>query len=77
MLQDLGKQAVFNITSHIIFIMITWQVLQAVRIEEIFKKNRVFEARVLIVFLTITIGSVVSNFFIDLINWAQQIVYLF
>ena len=77
MFQDLGVQAMVNITSHIVFIIITWQVLQAVRLDEIFKKNRIFEARIFIVFITIVIGSTVSNFFIDLIHWTQQILYLF
>lgn len=77
MFQDLGVQALMNIASHIIFMIITWQVLQAVRLDEIFKKDRIFEARVVIIFLTIAIGSTVSHFFIDLINWTQQILYLF
>ncbi len=77
MLQDLGTQALINIASHFIFIFITWQVLQSVRLDELFKKNRIAEARIVIIFLTITIGSTVSHFFIDLINWSQQISYLF
>ena len=62
MLQDLGTQALINIASHIIFIFITWQVLQSVRLDELFKKNRTAEARIVIIFLTITIGSSVSHF---------------
>lgn len=77
MLQNLGTQALVNMVSHFIFIIITWQVLQSVRLDELFKKNRVTEARIVIIFLTITIGSTVSHFFIDLINWTQQISYLF
>ncbi|WP_440897945.1 DUF1146 family protein [Amphibacillus sp. Q70] len=77
MIQELGVQAFMNIASHIIFMIITWQVLQAVRLDEIFKKNRIFEARVVTIFLTIAIGSTVSHFFIDLIHWTQQILYLF
>src|SRR5690625_7942582 len=73
MFQELGVQAMVNISSHLIFIIITWQLLRAVRIEEIFKKNRIVEARILIAFITIAIGSTVSHFFIDLIHWMQQI----
>lgn len=77
MLQGLGIQALVNICSHIIFIILTWHALQAIRFDEIFKKSRVFEARLVMMLLTITIGSTVSHFFIDLINWTQQIIYLF
>src|SRR5690625_158734 len=77
MFQELGVQAMVNISSHLIFIIITWQLLRAVRIEEIFKKNRIVEARILIAFITIAIGSTVSHFFIDLIHWMQQILYIF
>ncbi|MBU5594340.1 DUF1146 family protein [Amphibacillus sp. MSJ-3] len=77
MIEELGTQALMSITSHIVFIIITWQVLQAVRLDEIFKKNRIFEARIVIIFLTITIGATVSNFFLDLIHWTQQLLYLF
>lgn len=77
MIEDLGMQALGNITSHIIFIIITWQVLQSVRLDEIFKKNRVVEARIVIIILTIVIGSTVSNFFIDLVHWSRQLMYMF
>lgn len=77
MVQELGTQALMNIASHIVFIIITWYVLQAVRLDEIFKKDRIFEARIAIIFLTITIGSTVSHFFIDLIHWTQQLLYMF
>ncbi|MCZ0703664.1 putative integral membrane protein (TIGR02327 family) [Natronobacillus azotifigens] len=77
MMQELGRQALVSIFSHIIFIIITWQVLQAVRYDHIFKKTRTFEAKIVIILLTIVIGSTVSNFFLDLINWTQQALYLF
>lgn len=77
MMQEIGRQAIVNISSHVIFIVITWQVLQGVRLDSIFKKSRIFEARVFVIFLTIVIGSTVSHFFLDLIDWSQQILYLF
>lgn len=77
MMQEIGRQAIVNIASHVIFIVITWQVLQGVRLDSIFKKSRIFEARVFVIFLTIVIGSTVSHFFLDLIDWSQQILYLF
>ncbi|CQR46171.1 hypothetical protein BN1058_00421 [Paraliobacillus sp. PM-2] len=76
-MQELAKQALISMISHIIFIIITWQIIQSVRLDPIFKKMRTFEAKLLIIFVTIAIGTTVSNFFLDLLNWTNQITYLF
>lgn len=77
MLQSLAQEGLISILSHIIFIVITWQVLQSLHFDELFRKNKVFEARILIIFITIAIGSTVSNFFLDFLKWSQQLIYLF
>nr|WP_226036365.1 DUF1146 family protein [Aquibacillus saliphilus] len=76
-MQTLGQTALISMISHIIFIIITWQVLQAVKIDPLLKKERVFEARILLIFLTITIGTSVSRFFLDFLQWSQQLNLLF
>ncbi|WP_239584282.1 DUF1146 family protein [Aquibacillus albus] len=76
-MQTMGQQALFGMISHIIFIIITWQVVQAVNIDPLLRKGRVFEARVFMIFLTIAIGTTVSNFFLDFLNWSQQLIFLF
>ncbi|MFQ3546625.1 DUF1146 family protein [Halobacillus rhizosphaerae] len=75
--QYFAQNALLSMTSHIIFIIITWRVLQSLNFTGIFKKNRVFEARVLMIFLTIAIATTVSQFFLDLIAWSQSLVLLF
>ncbi|GGM32511.1 putative membrane protein YwzB [Paraliobacillus quinghaiensis] len=77
MMQELGRQALISMFSHIIFIIITWQVLQAVRLDHVFKKMRTFEAKVVIIFVAVALGSTVSNFFLDFLEWSQQMVYFF
>lgn len=77
MLQTLGQQALVGILSHIIFIVITWQVLQAINIDPIIRKGKIFEARVLLILLTIVIGTTVSNFFLDILQWSGQLNLLF
>lgn len=72
----LGQQAIISIVSHLIFIVITWYALQALPIEKVIRKGRVFEARLLLILLTIAIGSSVSNFFLDFLFWSKQIPYL-
>ncbi|MFD2655768.1 MULTISPECIES: DUF1146 family protein [Gracilibacillus] len=77
MMQSLAQEGLIGMLSHLIFIVITWQVLQALNFDELFRKNKVFEARILVIFITIAIGSTVSNFFLDFLQWSQQLIYLF
>ncbi|UOQ94949.1 DUF1146 family protein [Halobacillus shinanisalinarum] len=75
--QFLLQDALLSMTSHIIFIIITWKVLQAVNLDAFFRKGRIFEIRVLMILITIAIATSVSNFFLDLISWSNSLVYLF
>lgn len=77
MVETIGQQALISMASHIIFIIITWRVLQAIKLEPMIKKGRVFEARVLLIFLTITIGTSVSRFFLDYLQWSKDLIFLF
>ncbi|ENH96558.1 hypothetical protein J416_10011 [Gracilibacillus halophilus YIM-C55.5] len=77
MMQSLAQEAVISLLSHLIFIVITWQVLQSVNFDALFRKQKVIEARILIIFITIAIGTTVSNFFLDFLQWSQQLIYLF
>ncbi len=71
------EEAIMSMTSHIIFIIITWKVLQAVNLDAFFRKGKIFEIRVLMILITIAIATSVSNFFLDLINWSSSLSYLF
>ncbi|WP_181346791.1 DUF1146 family protein [Thalassobacillus sp. CUG 92003] len=75
--QDMGQQALIGMLSHLTFIVITWYVLQIVKLDALFVKGRTFEIRVLMIFLTIAIGTTVSRFFLDFIEWSGQLIYLF
>ncbi|MDX8047623.1 DUF1146 family protein [Gracilibacillus sp. S3-1-1] len=77
MMQSLAQEGLIGMLSHIVFIVITWQVIQALNFDELFRKNKVWEARILIVLITIAIGSTVSHFFLDFLKWSQQLIYLF
>jgi len=63
MLENLGQQALINLISHLFFIGITFFALQALNFEKLLRANKVFQARLLYILLTIVIGSAVSNFF--------------
>lgn len=73
MINDFGQIAVLSIMSHLIFIAISWWALQAIRLDKLLKPNYVFQARLLYILLAIIIGSSVSNFFLDYLQWSQQL----
>lgn len=72
-----GQQALLSILSHLLFIVITWWALQGIRIDALIKPNHVWQARVLLIVLTIAIGTSVSNFFLDYLVYSQQLPLLF
>ncbi|GAB2551762.1 DUF1146 family protein [Gracilibacillus alcaliphilus] len=77
MMQIAAQEGLIAMLSHLVFIVITWYILQSINFDALFRKQKVFEARLLIIFITIAIGSTVSRFFLDLLQWSQQLIYLF
>ncbi|MBM7618621.1 putative integral membrane protein (TIGR02327 family) [Bacillus tianshenii] len=70
---DLGVQSLISILSHLLFISITWWALQAIHYEKWMKPNRVVQMRLLLILVTIAIGSAVSNFFLDYLFLSQRL----
>ncbi|WP_153730373.1 DUF1146 family protein [Sporosarcina obsidiansis] len=68
----LGSNPLLAIVSHIIFIGISFYALQAILPEAIIRKNRVMQAQLLFILLSIAIGSTVSNFFLDISYWSGR-----
>ncbi|QCR31434.1 DUF1146 family protein [Lysinibacillus sp. SGAir0095] len=75
--QTLGFQAILGLISHIIFIGITFYALQAFRLEQLFKKGKVFQIQLIYILLSIAVGSAVSNFLLDISTWSKQLPYIF
>jgi uncharacterized integral membrane protein (TIGR02327 family) len=74
---SIGQLAVTSMVSHLIFIYLTWRVLQTINFDPLIRKGRAAEAKILLVFITIAVGTAVSNFFLDILHWSQDLVYLF
>lgn len=74
---SIGQWALISIFSHFLFIYITWKVLISINIEPMIKKGRITEARVLLFFVAIVIGSGVSRFFIEIVQWSRDLIFLF
>jgi len=74
---SIGQLAITSMISHIIFIYLTWRVVQIINFDPLIRKGRAAEARILLLFITITIGTGVSRFFLEILQWSQDLIYLF
>lgn len=74
---SIGQSALVSIISHLLFIFITWRVVQTINIDPLIRKGRGAEARILMLLITIAIGTGVSRFFLDILQWSQDLMYLF
>lgn len=72
-----SEQAVVAILANVFFIGISFYALQALMMDKIIKKNRVFQAQLFYILTSIMIGSSVANFFLNLTNWSNQLPFLF
>nr|WP_263324205.1 DUF1146 family protein [Neobacillus sp. Marseille-Q6967] len=72
-MDELGQIAFLSILSHLVFIALAWWALQAVRLDKVLKANHIFQARLLYILLAIFLGSMVSNFFLDYLQWSRQL----
>ncbi|MGQ0438710.1 DUF1146 family protein [Bacillus sp. B-TM1] len=55
---------------------ITWWALQGLHIERLMKPGKVMQTRVLLILVTIAIGTSVSNFFLDYLGYSKSLTYL-
>lgn len=74
---DFSQTALISMIVNIALMIVTWWALQALNIEKWIKPGKVIQARLLLILLTIAIGSMVSNFFLDYLLWSQQLPMLF
>ncbi|ASK62092.1 hypothetical protein CFK37_07910 [Virgibacillus phasianinus] len=76
-IEHIGQLAIVSMLSHLIFIAITWRVMQSINFDPILRKGRIVESRIFLLFVAIVIGSGVSQFFLDFLKWSQNLKYLF
>lgn len=74
---SIGQYALLGILSHLFFIWLTWRFMLKLNFEPIVRRGHVTEARFFLLFLAIVIGSGVSRFVLDIIQWTWDMVYLF
>jgi uncharacterized integral membrane protein (TIGR02327 family) len=74
---DYSQIALISMVVNLAFMIVTWWALQALNIDKLIKPGKVIQARLLLILLTIAIGSMVSSFFLDYFLWSQQLPMLF
>lgn len=70
-------QSLITLISHIFFIGLSFWGLQSLRIQHLFKKNSVQQARFVYVMLAVALGFLLSSFFMDFLTHSQNLVYFF
>lgn len=73
----IGQLAIYSLISHLIFIYITWRVVLSINFDPLIRKGRTTEAKILLVFITIVVGTGVSRFFLEILQWSRDLMYLF
>ncbi|MCI1284345.1 DUF1146 family protein [Lacticaseibacillus songhuajiangensis] len=74
--QSFGVNAVLTIFSHLIFIVMVWRTLIALRFDKLLKPNRVREGQLLLFFVAVGLGYLVSSCFLALIAAVRNLAYL-
>ncbi|HET7578286.1 MAG TPA: DUF1146 family protein [Bacillales bacterium] len=74
---QLGTQALLYLIINLFFLAITWWALQSFRFDVFFKNPNSPQARVLMILMTIAIGSLVGNFFFHYLYQSLRLTYLF
>lgn len=73
MIESFGQDALISMIMSLFFIGLSFWALQALRVDQLLRKNQVARARILYLLLAIAIGSAVSEFFLDYLLWSRQL----
>ncbi|HET7615862.1 MAG TPA: DUF1146 family protein [Bacillales bacterium] len=76
-LTQLGVQAILYLVIHLVFLAVTWWALQSFRFDVFMKNPDSPRAKVLLILLTIAIGSLAGNFFYNYLFQSLRLPYLF
>ncbi|WP_155285996.1 DUF1146 family protein [Lacticaseibacillus zhaodongensis] len=76
MTQSFGINGLFTLLSHLVFIIMVWRTLIALRFDKILKPNRVRESQLLLFFVAVALGYLVSSCFLSLVQAVRDMTYL-
>lgn len=72
----IGQYAVIHLVLHVVCICIAYWALQSIRLDQSFKKGYATQLQVCMIFVAILLGTAVSNFIVDLLQYSTQVKYL-
>lgn len=72
----IGQYAIIHLVLHVVCICIAYWALQSIRLDQFFKKGYSAQLQVCLIFVAILLGTAVSNFIVDLLQYSTQIKYL-
>ncbi|WP_125702972.1 DUF1146 family protein [Lacticaseibacillus daqingensis] len=76
MYTNLGLTALLTLLSHVLFIGVSFHLLKALRFEQLLRPNHVAQSRMLMLFLAIALGYLVSEFFLSFLTASGNLRYL-
>lgn len=76
-MEYLGQFAIIHLVLHVGCICIAYWSLNALRLDQLFKKGYPKQVQVALIFFSILLGTSMSNFINDLLQFSTQIQYLF
>nr|UMU04405.1 DUF1146 domain-containing protein [Staphylococcus aureus] len=72
----IGQYAVIHLVLHVVCICIAYWALQSIRLDQFFKTGYATQLQVCMIFVAILLGTAVSNFIVDLLQYSTQVKYL-
>ncbi|HGO3534488.1 TPA: DUF1146 family protein [Staphylococcus aureus] len=69
----IGQYAVIHLVLHVVCICIAYWALQSIRLDQFFKKGYATQLQVCMIFVAILLGTAVSNFIVDLLQYSTQV----
>ncbi len=74
--QTFGISALLTLCSHLVFILLVWRTMLSLRVEKIVKAGHTREAQLLMMFIAIGLGYLVSSCFLSLVTAVKNLSYL-
>ncbi|WP_125763623.1 DUF1146 family protein [Companilactobacillus hulinensis] len=74
---SLGINAIITLVSHVVFIWLSFNILQVVDWRKIYNKSNPRMLQLLVAFVSIALGYTVSSFFLNIISVSQNLTLLF
>lgn len=68
--QTAGQQALLSIVVELLAIVAAWMVLQEVKLEQLLRRPRSIQARILQIMLAVIIGHLLAGFLLDYWKWS-------